>query len=56
MKKNLTTLLGHVALAILHYYVMTHKGIDGFQIFSFIFAHAIWNNSMKRVFRIYGLK
>jgi len=56
MKKHLVTLLGHIALATLHYYVMLNKGVDGLQIFSFIFAHAIWHGLMRRAFRIYGLK
>jgi len=54
--KHLIILLGHISLTILHYYLMLHKGVDGLQFVSFIFAHAVWHTTMKRVFRIYGLK
>ena len=56
MKKNLITLLGHISLATLHYYVMSHKGVDGFQLISFTFAHAVWHGLMRKIFCIYGLK
>jgi hypothetical protein len=56
LMKYLIILIGHIIIGILDCYVMSHNGIDTFQILSFIFAHAVWHNLMKRIFRIYGLK
>jgi hypothetical protein len=56
MKKHLIIFLGHVLLAVLHYYLMMHKGISIFQFISFVFTHAVWHRLMGKAFRIYGLK
>ena len=56
MKKHLAILLGHFLLATLHYYLMLHKGVNGFQFISFTLIHAIWHGMMRQIFCIYGLK
>ena len=56
MKKHIIILLGHIALAILHSYLMGEKGADTLQFVSFVIAHAVWHSLMRKVFRIYGLK
>lgn len=56
MKKHLIILLGHALIAMLHCYFISYKGHNEFQFMSFIFIHAVWHGSMRRVFRIYGLK
>ena len=54
MKKHLITLLGHIAIAILHYHLMITKGVTSFQFLSFAFVHYIWHDLVMN--RIYGLK
>jgi len=54
MKKHLIMLLGHILLAILHYYLMMNKGITEFQFISFAVVHYIWHDLVAN--RIYGLK
>lgn len=54
MKKHFITFLGHILLATLHYYLMSIKGANGFQFFSFIVVHYIWHSLI--IDRIYGLK
>ena len=56
MKKHIIIFLGHIALAILHSYLMGEKGADTLQFVSFVIAHAVWHSLMRKVFRIYGLK
>jgi len=54
MKKHIITLLGHFAIATLHYHLMTTKNITDFQFISFAIVHFVWHDLMTN--RIYGLK
>lgn len=56
MKKHIIIFLGHFALAMLHRYLIKEKGNDGLQFISFVVAHAVWHDLMRKIFRIYGLK
>jgi hypothetical protein len=56
---TLIMLLGHAILASLHFYVIIlNKGLDGFQMFSFMAVHAMWQDFYAKVIkkRIYGSK
>ena len=54
MKKHIITFAGHIALAILHRYLMEVKGISVSQFVTFFVAHFIWHYTI--MYRIYGLK
>jgi hypothetical protein len=50
-------LLGHAILASLHFYtIILNKGLDGFQMFSFMAVHAMWQDFYAKIIkeRIYG--
>jgi hypothetical protein len=53
---TLIMLLGHAILASLHSYIISNKGFDGFQMFSFMIIHAMWSDFYVKVIkeRIYG--
>jgi len=54
---TLIMLLGHTTLASLHFYtIILNKGLDGFQMFSFLVIHAMWQDFYLNVIkkRIYG--
>ena len=54
---TLIMLLGHMTLASLHFYtIILNKGLDGFQMFSFLVMHAMWYDFYLNVIkkRIYG--
>jgi hypothetical protein len=56
---TLIMLLGHAILASLHFYtIILNKGLDGFQMFSFMAIHAMWQDFYAKVIkkRIYGSK
>jgi hypothetical protein len=54
---TLIMLLGHMTLASLHFYtIILNKGLDGFQMFSFLVIHIMWYDFYLNVIkkRIYG--
>lgn len=56
MKKHIIIFLGHLALAMLHHYLIKEKGNDSLQFVSFVITHAVWHSLMRKIFCIYGLK
>jgi hypothetical protein len=54
MKKHIIALIGHLAIATLHYYLMMIKGITEFQFISFAVVHYVWHDLV--INGIYGLK
>jgi len=54
---TLIMLLGHMTLASLHFYtIILNKGLDGFQMFSFLVIHIMWSDFYTNIIkkRIYG--
>jgi hypothetical protein len=54
---TLIMLLGHMTLASLHFYIIIlSKGLDGFQMFSFLVMHTMWGDFYANIIkkRIYG--
>ncbi len=54
MKKHIIALVGHIALMVLHYYLIEVKGITVSQFVTFTAAHWVWHDLI--INRIYGLK
>jgi hypothetical protein len=56
---TLIMLLGHMILASLHFYIIIlNKGLDGFQMFSFLIIHIMWSDFHTNIIkkRIYGFR